>query len=680
MALQTNRLAREKSPYLLQHAHNPVDWYPWGEEAFAKARQEQKPIFLSIGYSTCHWCHVMERESFEKPETAELLNRWFVSIKVDREEHPDVDHVYMQAVTALTGRGGWPLSVFLTPELKPFFGGTYFPPERRWQMASFREVLTAVAQAWEQKRQEVTASAEQLTTLLSQPPAETAATAPITEELLHMGFRQAEAMFDPVHGGFGDAPKFPRAHELAFLLRYWVRTRQAQALQMVTTTLDSMAQGGLYDHVGGGFHRYATDAQWLVPHFEKMLYDQALLARVYVEAFQVTGRADYAQVVRGTCEYVLRDLQAPEGAFYSAEDADSEGEEGKFYVWTPSEITAVLGPEEAALFHQVYGVTEQGNFEHRTSILHLQQPPDASVERRLASARRKLFDVRERRVRPHRDDKVLTGWNGLMIAALARAGAALEEPRYVAAAERAAEFVLGALVRERGLLRRYRDGDARYLGTLEDYAFLLDGLLALYEADFNPRWLAEAKRLAGEMDARFRDPQESGWFLRDREEPALIVRPKEIYDGATPSGNSVATLILLRLGRLLGDDSLEASARKALEGFSQALARAPYGSPWLLCAVDMALGPAREIIIAGDLAQAATRAMVRALHQRFLPRDVSAVHEVGREGAALEALIPFVKQQQPLGGKATAYVCERFACQAPVSKPEALAKLLEGGG
>jgi len=443
-AHKPNRLIHEKSPYLLQHAHNPVDWYPWGEEAFARARQEQKPIFLSIGYSTCHWCHVMERESFEDPQIAQLMNRWFVSIKVDREEHPDLDQVYMTAVTTLTGHGGWPLTVFLTPELKPFFGGTYFPPQRRWNVAGMNEVLPAVADAWQHKREEIASSAEELTAALRSQLSPQAAPGTVSIDALHTAFNQAVAAFDAAHGGFGGAPKFPRSHELSFLLHYWARTGTAQALEIVTATLDHMSLGGLHDHLGGGFHRYATDAQWLVPHFEKMLYDQGLLARAYLEAYRVTKRPEDAEAARGIFEYVLRDLTDPAGGFYSAEDADSEGAEGKCYVWTPEEVSQVLGAEEAELFSRFYGVTAEGNFEHGASILHIEQPlpvfarlkgfEPGQLTARLAASRRALFAARERRVRPHRDDKVLTSWNGLMIASLAYGAATLDEPRYLSAA------------------------------------------------------------------------------------------------------------------------------------------------------------------------------------------------------------------------------------------------------
>ncbi|MBI3996219.1 MAG: thioredoxin domain-containing protein [Candidatus Omnitrophica bacterium] len=692
----TNRLITEKSPYLLQHAHNPVDWYPWGEEALARAKREDKPIFLSIGYSTCHWCHVMERESFENPDIAQLLNRSFVCIKVDREEHPDLDQVYMHAVTMMTGQGGWPLTVFLTPDLKPFFGGTYFPPERKGERAGMKEVVPAVAEAWTHRRAELLASAEHLTQSLSEQLAATAPPTAVTPELLHTAFSQAVNMFDATTGGFGEAPKFPRSHELSFLLTYWYRTRTGQALEMVTTTLDHMARGGIYDHLGGGFHRYSTDGQWLIPHFEKMLYDQALLAKTYLEAYRVTKRPDYAEVARGICDYVLRDLTSSEGAFYSAEDADSEGEEGTFYAWTPQQVAQALGAD-AELFNRFYGVTAEGNFsaeggsasggEHHTNVLHIEQPLDMfakvkgldaqRVVAQLQSDRATLLAARDARVRPHRDDKVLTSWNGLMIASLAYGASTLSEPRYLEAATRAAECILTHLRRDRQLLRRYRDGDARYAGTLEDYAFFCEGLLQLYEASGEARWLKEAKSFAATMVERFWDGSGSGFFLRDKDEAPLIVRSKDLYDGATPSGNSMAALVLLKIGRMTGDRHLEELARRALEGVAHTVERTPFGYPQLLIAVDMALGPIKEIVVAGDPAAPQTVQMRRAIHERFLPRAVTLLHPAGEAGKTIEALAPFVASQQPLQGRPTAYVCENFVCARPATDVNALIERLE---
>ncbi len=690
---QPNRLSQEKSPYLLQHALNPVQWYPWGEDAFAKARAEDKPIFLSIGYSTCHWCHVMERESFENPRIAELLNRSFVSIKVDREELPDVDQVYMTAVTMMTGQGGWPLTVFLTPEGRPFFGGTYFPPERRWHLAGLDEVLQRVADLWRQKRQEILTSAEQMTATLQQQLSQTAAAAPgaagdaLSAQVLERAFGIAKDGFDAAHGGFGAAPKFPRSHDLSWLLTYWHRTRTQQALDMVTTTLDHLARGGIHDQVGGGFHRYSTDERWLVPHFEKMLYDQALLARTYLEAYRIAKRPDDAKTARDIFDYVLRDLRDAQGGFYTAEDADSEGEEGKFYTWTPAELTAVLGRQDAELVMRFYGVTPQGHVEHQRSILHIEQPLEAfatstketppALAQRLAQARAKLLAAREERIRPHRDDKVLTSWNGLMIGSLADGASTLDEPRYLEAAERAARFILQTLRRDGRLLRRWRDGEARYDGTLEDYAFFAYGLVALYEASYDPAYLAEAKGLAEQMVERFWDEAGGGFFLRAADADPLIVRSKDLYDGATPSGNSIAALVLLRIGRLTADARLETLGRRTLEAFGQPMAQMPFGYTQMLIALDAALGPTQEIVVAGDHADAQTQALLRVLHERFLPRAVSVLHPMGPDRGVIERLAPYVAAQGPVEGRPAAYVCEGSSCRLPVTDPAQLAQQLD---
>jgi len=691
-----NRLIHDKSPYLQQHAYNPVDWYPWDDEAFTKAKQENKPIFLSIGYSTCHWCHVMEQESFENPEVANLLNQWFVSIKVDREEHPDVDQLYMQAVQAMTGQGGWPLTVFLTPDLKPFFGGTYFPPERRLNLPGMKEVLPAIAQAWKTKREELVNSADQLTALLQQL-AKSAQPGSLTIETLHKAFNQAAMAFDPTFGGFGSAPKFPRSHELSFLLHYWARTHSAQALEMVTTTLQHLARGGIHDHLGGGFHRYSTDARWLVSHFEKMLYDQALLARTFLEAYQVAKTAQFAEAARGIFDYVLRDMTDPQGGFYTAEDADSEGQEGKFYVWRPEEIIGILGQEDGELVNRFYGITPEGNFsaeggsasggEHGTNILHIEQPLEAfaklkghdldTLTQRLAQARQKLLEVRSRRVRPHRDEKILTSWNGLMIASLSYGARILNDPRYLDAARHAAQFVLTHLRQDGKLLRRYRDGQARYPGTLEDYAFFSWGLVELYQASGEPQWLAEAVALTDQMIQRFWDEQGGGLFLRSKDDEPLIVSSKELYDGATPSGNSVAALVLLKVGRLTANERFESHGRRLLETFAQTVDQHPFAYPQLLTALDFALGPTQEIVVAGDPQDPQTIRMLQAVHERFLPRAVLAFHGPDQEGKAIEALVPYIQAQQPLNGKPTAYVCENYVCKLPVTTLEQLERLLD---
>ena len=509
-----NRLAGESSPYLLQHAKNPVDWYPWGEVAFERARAEGKPVFLSIGYSTCHWCHVMSHESFENEDIAGIMNEHFVCVKVDREQRPDVDQIYMNAVVMMTGSGGWPLSVFLTPEREPFYGGTYFPPKDVYGRPGFGRVLLSVAEAWKNKRQDLVDSAGKLTGYLENPePA--AATAKLSQETLDKAFQAFRSTFDDVNGGFGDSPKFPQPTNLSMLLSYWHRTGDAQALQMVEQTLEAMADGGIYDHLGGGFHRYATDARWLVPHFEKMLYDQALLSKVYLQAYQITAKERYAQTARDIFDYVLRDMTDPGGGFYSAEDADSEGEEGTFYLWEPDQIADVLDENQAALFNARYGVTEKGNFEKGKTILNVAAPIEQLeqefgkdrdlIVKTLSAARKKLFDNREKRIRPHRDDKVITAWNGLMISSLAYGGTVLDEKPYIRAAERSAELLLNTLYQNGRLMRYYRGGRQVEKAFLDDYAFLIMGLLDLYEATFDIRWLIEARKLAEEMVELFTD-------------------------------------------------------------------------------------------------------------------------------------------------------------------------------
>jgi len=685
----TNRLAKEKSPYLLQHAHNPVDWYPWGEEAFEKARREKKPIFLSIGYSTCHWCHVMERESFEDPATAVLMNQHFISIKVDREERPDVDGLYMQAVMQMTGQGGWPLSVFLTPDLKPFYGGTYFPPEDRWGHPGFKSLLRSIAGAWETRREEVLKSGQAMAeTLQAQAAMAAAGKEPLSKEVLTQAFQQFEESFDETYGGFAPAPKFPRSHALSLILRHWKRTGDPRALKIVEQTLRAMTAGGVYDHLGGGFHRYSTDAQWHVPHFEKMLYDQALLARTTLEAHQATGSAEYAATAREIFDYVLRDMTGPEGGFYSAEDADSEEEKGKekkegaFYVWTAAEIGQILGSADAELFDYCYGVQLHGNAAHDPmgefggkNILYRAHSlkeaaqkfkrPEKEIEETAIRCKQKLFDARARRPRPHLDDKVLADWNGLMISSLAFGSRVLDEPKYAQAARRAADFILKEMVRKDGrLLHRYRDGEAAIPGHLEDYAFLIHGLADLYEATFEEKYLAEAKRLTQEMIRLFWDEKQGGFFLTGTDAEKLLIRQKELYDGAIPSGNSVAALDLIRVGRLTETPALEEKASRLMETFGGQVIRQPSAFPQLLIALDFALGPSSEIVIAGPPDAPGTREMLRLIYNRFLPNKVVVLHPPG------EARWPMI------GGKSTAYVCRNYACHLPTSDVKKLKELL----
>lgn len=677
----TNRLIQEQSPYLLQHAHNPVDWYPWGEEAFTRAREEDKPIFLSVGYSTCHWCHVMEEESFENEAIARFLNDHFVAIKVDREERPDVDQLYTSAVQALTGRGGWPMSVFLTPEGKPFFGGTYFPPDDRYGRPGFRSLLERIHTAWEADRGQVVDSAERMTALMreaNQAPMADETAGELGPELLTAAFGQLQGRFDSQQGGFGAAPKFPTPHNLTFLLRYAKRTGDEAALKMVQTTLDKMAAGGIYDHLGGGFHRYSTDDRWLVPHFEKMLYDQAGLTLAYTDAFLATGDAVYAEVVRGVLDYVLRDLRDEKGGFYSAEDADSEGEEGTFYVWTAQEIEAVLGPETARGVIEEYGVTQKGNLEGH-SILN-REDVHRMVSPEVREALGVLFDVREKRERPHRDEKIIAAWNGYMIEAFARAGRALGEPRYIEAAEQAAGFVREHLWDD-GRLQRYHRGDAQTLAYVDDYAFLGRGELALYETTFDPAHLAEANRIAGDMVRLFQQ-KEGSFVMSGHDAEKLIVPIVESYDGAMPSGNSAAAVFLLRLGHLLGDRDLEQAGRDILRAFAKNAARSPSAHLELLSGLDFALGPISEIVIAGDpaglQADSPLRDLMQIVWQAYLPNSVVAFRPTGEEGPALE-LIPYLKVQGAIDGKATAYVCRDYACQLPVHDAAELREQLAAG-
>lgn len=682
----SNRLGKEKSPYLLQHANNPVDWYAWGEEAFAKAKKENRPIFLSIGYSTCHWCHVMEKESFENEEIAKLLNQNFVPIKVDREERPDVDNIYMQAVMALTGSGGWPLSIFLTPDKKPFYGGTYFPTEDRYGIPSFKKVLLSVAEAWKNQKEELLESASSITDFL-QKKTELDSSSKLSAELLEKAFEEYAERFDAVYGGFGSGTKFPSPHNLSFLLRYYHRTKEPKALEMVEKTLQKMAYGGIHDHIGGGFHRYSTEARWLVPHFEKMLYDQATLSKAYLEAYQITKKPLYAEVAEDIFKYVLRDMTDKQGGFYSAEDADSEGKEGKFYVWRPEEVKKILGEKDGENFNSFYGVSDLGNFEHKTSILNITTPLEefakkndiqlSKLKQTLDKGKEKLFSERGKRVHPHKDDKILTDWNGLMIASLACGYQVLGDKTYLMAAQKAADFILNTLQKEGKLLKRYRKGEASIPGYLDDYAFFIAGLIDLYEASFEVKYLKEAIRLIQDMLELFWDTENAGFYFSGKNNEKLISKTKEIYDGAIPSGNSMAALDLLRIGRLTMNTDWEKKASDMLQAFAGSLQKQPTAYAQMLSAVDFYLGPAKEIVLAGNLNSPETAEMLKTINQRFLPNKVLAFHGDGPAGEELEKLIPFSEGFKMQGGKTTAYVCENYVCQRPVNEIKQLAKLLD---
>ena len=683
--IKYNRLINESSPYLLQHATNPVDWYPWGKDAFEKARRENKPIFLSIGYSTCHWCHVMEHESFSDEEVAALLNKYFVSIKVDREERPDIDQVYMAVTQTMTGRGGWPNTVFLTPDKKPFFAGTYFPKETRWGLPGLMELLPKVAAIWQNDRENVLKSAQQITDLLAAKDKPNPGNSP-DKSLLDKTRNLLADVYDPEYGGFGQAPKFPTPHILTFLLRRYHHNEDTQALAMVEKTLTRMRLGGIYDHIGFGFHRYSTDGQWLVPHFEKMLYDQALLAMAYTEAYQATGKKFYARTVREILAYILRDMTSNEGGFYSAEDADSERVEGKFYLWTLPQIQKILGKKETETFKKIYTLEANGNFTSReeaqaagSNILHLKKAlpdlagelgvPEKQLHRRLEINREKLFKVRNKRVHPFKDDKILTDWNGLMIAALARAGQVLNEPRYTADAVRAADFIMLRLRDNNGrLVKRYRKGTAGLPAHLDDYAFVVWGFLELYEATLKATYLQEAIRLNDQMIKHFWDQQSGGLFMTADDSEKLLIRNKEIYDGAIPSGNSVAALNLLRLGHITGREDYLKKAEEISRAFSESVNRYPAGHAHLMMALDYALNPNYEVVIVGRPAAKDTRAMLLALRRPFLPGKVVLLRPADKKAAAeIIRMAPYTEFMVSKDGRATAYVCTNFVCKLPTT-------------
>ncbi len=692
-----NRLVFEKSPYLQQHAANPVNWYPWGGEAFEKARQEDKPVFLSVGYSTCHWCHVMEHESFEDPEVARAMNEAFVCVKVDREERPDVDHVYMTVTQALTGSGGWPMTVIMTPEKKPFFAGTYFPKDSRYGRPGMMDLIEHITTLWHEQREKVLESAARISEEIGKIAGSAGAGGgdeSLGTETLDQAFEEFHSRFDPMHGGFGGRPKFPVPHNLSFLLRYHARTGNKDALRMVERTLTAMRLGGVFDQVGYGLHRYSTDEEWLVPHFEKMLYDQALLAIACVEAWQATGNCFYGRMAEEIFAYVLRDMTSPEGGFYSAEDADSEGEEGKFYVWTVEEIRSLLDKEDAEMYIKLYNFREEGNFREEATqrltganIPHLKVPLEEVAKElgeepgelpgRVESIRERLFDVREKRVHPFKDDKILTDWNGLMIAALSKAARAFDHAGYAEAAKKAADFVLERLRTPDGrLLKRYRHGEAGLPAHLEDYAFLAWGLTELYEAVFEWKYLDAALGLAEQMGERFRGPDGKGFFQTAADSEQLVFRGKDAQDGAIPSGNSVACMALLRLGRITGRKDVEDMAHETLSAFSEAVGKFPSVHSQMLSALDFAIGDrTQEIVFAGELDGPEARRMVKRVRSRFAPGSVT-VHRPAELPEEAHAKAPALVEKTPPEGGLYVYVCQNFTCDRPVSTEQELTPLL----
>ena len=667
-----NRLANEQSPYLLQHADNPVDWYPWGKEAFKKAKELDRPIFLSIGYSTCHWCHVMEHESFEDDSVAKLLNDSFISIKVDREELPEIDHVYMSVCQAMTGGGGWPLTIVMTPAKEPFFAGTYFPKDERGGRSGLFQILPMIADAWNSKRQDIMTSVGKVKNYLDQLNSKPAGNN-FSTELINRAYDQFRNGFDEEYGGFFRAPKFPSPHNLIFLMRYHHSFDNKIALDMATKTLKQMRLGGIYDHIGFGFHRYSTDRHWLVPHFEKMLYDQAMIAMAYTEAYHITGEDIFAQTAREIFTYVLRDMTASEGGFFSAEDADSEGEEGKFYIWTEQEIKEVLGEDYGKEFNDIFSITTPGNYrdessgkETRLNIPHLKNY-NTNGSNELETAREKLFNIREKRIHPLKDDKILTDWNGLMIAALAKAAIVLDEPVYLDAAEKAAEFVLHSISKGERLLKRYRNGVAALDAHLDDYAFMAWGLLELYEATFATKYLSQALDLMNIMVEDFWDDKNGGFFLGSDQSEKLIVRSKTAYDGAIPSGNSVAVMNMVKLTRITGNTKWAELAEKTLRVFSEDVNRAPTGYTLMLTGFMFDTQNSKEIVIVGDSRNRNTTKFLHTIRASYAPHKVLLFKDTSVSDNRLEQLANWTSTQNSINGKPTAYVCKNFACNQPTS-------------
>jgi len=692
-----NRLAREKSPYLLQHAHNPVDWFPWGQEAFDKARVENKPVFLSIGYSTCHWCHVMAHESFEDSEVARLMNEVFVSIKVDREERPDIDGTYMRIAQLMTGRGGWPLTIVMTPDKQPFFAATYIPKEDRYGQIGMLRLIPRLHQLWSANRSNIDEVVNRVHSALTGENPQTDSPK-LSVQTLEESFEALSGAFDEEQGGFGSSPKFPSPHIIMFLLRHWKRTGKKRALQMVEKTLHAMRDGGLFDQIGYGFHRYSTDSEWMRPHFEKMLYDQAMHVIAYAQAYQATKNEEYANVVKEVLAYVNRDMRDPGGAFYSAEDADSENQEGKFYLWSLAELQDTLSPDEVNAFRQRFDITQEGNYQDEATgeltgrnIPHIREPltvtadaigiSTAELSKRLAPAREKLLITRSKRVRPHRDDKILADWNGLMIAALAIAARAIGENSYVESAQQAAEFILDRMrSHDGGLLHRYRAGDASIPAFLDDYAFMTWGLIELYETRFEPRYLEIARDLSFYSIQHFWDNKSSGFYFSADNSEQIMMRDKEAYDGSVPSGNSVSALNMIRLARILGDEALENRALETLGAFTNDIAANHAGHSMMLAALDFILGPSCEVVIAAPHHNEEASPMLGALSGRFLPNVSVALRATSHQVKELDRLAPFTRFYKPVGNRATAYVCINKNCMPPTTNADELMRLVDVGG
>ncbi len=686
-----NHLKDEKSPYLLQHRDNPVDWYPWGEEAFQKAKDENKPIFLSIGYSTCHWCHVMSRESFQDPEIGQLINQVFVPVKVDREERPDIDSIYMTVCQMITGSGGWPLTIIMTPDLKPFFAGTYFPKDTGPRGTGLRDLILNVHELWENQEGELLKSADELTVSLEKisqgKPGDS-----LPPEIITQTYHSLQENFDQQYAGFGTNQKFPTPHHLLFLLRYWKQTGETEALNMIQETLKAMRKGGIYDHIGFGFHRYTVDQQWIIPHFEKMLYDQALLAMAYTEAYQATGETEYRETAEEVLEYILRDMRSPEGGFYSAEDADSEGEEGKFYLWTAEEIQDLLGPEDGALFQTVYSISPEGNFKDEArgiktgkNILHRTKTWDEiSAELEIPSdqlwwkmehAREVLFPAREARIHPGKDDKILTDWNGLVITALSIAGKVFGREDYLVAAGEAVDFIMTHLHSQGRLKHRWREGESAIEGNLDDYAYLIWGLLELYQATFQAEYLKAALKLNQALTKHFWDNEEGGYYFTPDHAPQILVRQKEAYDTALPSGNSVQQMNLERLYLLTGENNFRETSESLEKYFSPTMKQTPAAFTMFLSAIMFQTSPSFEVTILGEKDSLDTQGMLKALQKEYLPQVVLVLKSSSDD--LIKELIPSLENKTMVGNQATAYVCGDGTCQAPVNTPEELINLLK---